>query len=141
MPPTLLEELKAVADKRIDPLLKRREVLQKELDEIDAELAAAQKAIAALEGKSEAPAAKKPTTRKSNKKKASVEEVLKVMEAELKRLGGKIGVADHMDAVKDKLREAGYGLTGLKQRFEKLLKEDDRFVCKGKSVSLSAKGS
>lgn len=141
MSQSLLQEIKAVVDKRIDPLLNRRKELQAELETIEAEIGIAQQAISALEGKpaASAPQARVKATRKRNKSSASVEKVLEVMTAELKRGGGKLSKADLLGATKDKLKDAGFGLTGLKQRAEKLMAEEDRFVLKGNSVSMSAK--
>lgn len=142
MSQTLLEELKAVADKRIDPLLERRTALEEELKDLNKEIATAQRAISVLEGKDSAPAAPKiaeKKSRKNNKPSASVEKVLEVLTAELKRGGGKLSKVDLVASAKEKLREAGFGLTGVKQRAEKILKESDQFACKGNSVSLSAK--
>lgn len=139
MSQSLLQEIKAVVDKRIDPLLKRRKELQAELETIEAEIGTAQQAISALEGKPAASAQKAKVARKRNKSSASVEKVIEAMTAELKRGGGKLSKADLMEATKEKLKEAGFGLTGLKQRAEKLIVQEDRFVLKGNSVSMSAK--
>ncbi|QDT69455.1 hypothetical protein MalM25_23930 [Planctomycetes bacterium MalM25] len=138
MTQSLLEELKAVANKRIGPLLEKREKLQKELEALDKEISTAQRAMDALEGKT--PAAKsEKKKRKNSKPSASPEKVLAVLKAELKRGGGKMSKADLVAAVKEKL-SGDYGLTGLKQRAEKLIAEKEEFAVKGNSVSLSAKG-
>jgi len=138
---TLLEELRAVAEKKIEPLLTRREELRKELAEIDADLAAAQRALAALDGKPAEKPAKPTKKRRQQKRSAPEEEVLAKMAEVLEAGGGKMPRTDLLDTLKEKLALGGYGLTGLKQRFERLLGQDDRFACRGASVNLSSKAT
>lgn len=134
----LQDKLREVAEQHLNPLLERRKELAAELEQVEIEIDAAEKAIAAASG---GPAtAKKSGGKKRAQQKASAgrERVLEVATKQLKDAGGKLGREDLLAATKVQLKEEGYGLTGLMQRFNKLVDEEDRFAAKGNSVSLKA---
>jgi hypothetical protein len=133
----LEDKLRAVAEEHLNPLLEKRKALRAELEVVEKEIDAAEKAIA---GASAGAPVKKAAAKKRSPQKASAprDHVLEVATKLLDEKGGKLGRKDLLDVTKERLREEGYGLTGLMQRFNKLVEEEDRFVVRGNSVSLSA---
>ncbi|MEO0530240.1 MAG: hypothetical protein AAF266_06630 [Planctomycetota bacterium] len=138
MPTALEDKLRAVAEEHLNPLLERRKALREELAGVEAEIDAAEKAIAGAA--SGGTAGKSSGKRKRSAQKASAprDHVVEVATKLLDKEGGKTGRKELLELCKEHLREEGFGLTGLMQRFNKIMDEEPRFVCRGNSVSLSA---
>ncbi|MEN0111028.1 MAG: hypothetical protein AAF805_09915, partial [Planctomycetota bacterium] len=82
--------------------------------------------------------AKKTKKRAPQKASAPRDHVLKTIETVLADAGGKLDRDELLVETKEKLRGEGYGLTGLMQRFNKIVTEEDRFAARANSVSLKA---
>ena len=134
----LQDKLRAVAEEHLNPLLERRKQLTAELAQVEIEIDAAEKAIAAASGGGVAK--KSPAKKKRSPQKASAgrDRVLAVVTKQLSGAGGKIGKKELLELTKQQLKGEGFGLTGLMQRFNKLVDEEDRFAVKGNAVSLKA---
>lgn len=132
----LQDKLRAVAEEHLNPLLEKRKALKAELAQIEAEIDAAEKAIVgASSGGTAAKSA--PKKRAAQKASAPRDRVVEVAAKLLDKQGGKLARKELLDLCKEQLRGEGFGLTGLMQRFNKIMDEEPRFVGRGNSVSLS----
>lgn len=134
----LEDKLRAVAEEHLNPLIEKRKALQAELASIEAEIDAAEKAIAGASGGGGGSTKSAPKKRAAQKASAPRDHVMETTTELLSDGGGKLGRKELLDLAKERLRSEGYGLTGLMQRFNKIVDEEPRFVARGTSVSLSA---
>ncbi|MEN0110465.1 MAG: hypothetical protein AAF805_07040, partial [Planctomycetota bacterium] len=103
---SLQEKLRVVAEEHLGPLTERRDTLRAELAEVEKEIDAAEKAIAAASrsvDQAAAPAAKKTKKRAPQKASAPRDHVLKTIETVLADAGGKLDRDELLVETKEKL--------------------------------------